>query len=107
MEKLEHVGRRQEAANESFAVLREMAQVEFENLLASAKYQSLETAAEKAGYLRGLVLEYGAAVDDTNVPVDNSKRFIVDLLAFELWKMEQEESVAAAGLAEERMSMVR
>ncbi len=39
------------------------------------------------------------------MPVDNSKRFLVELLAFELWKVEQEEQSELARVAAERMAV--
>lgn len=99
MEGLQHVGRTVEAANDGIEVLRERAQVEYENLLASARYQSLETMSEKAGYLRGLILERAATVGDTSVPVDNSQRFLVELLARDLYFIEQAEEIDELGHA--------
>lgn len=99
MEGLQHVDRSVEAANVGAELLREQAQVEYENLLAGAKYQSLETMAEKAGYLRGLILERAATVGDTSVPVDNSQRFLVELLARDLYFIEQAEEIDELGHA--------
>lgn len=99
MEGLQEVGRTIEAANDGVELLRERAQVEYENLLASAAYQSLETMAEKAGYLRGLILERAATVGDSSVPVDNSQRFLVELLARDLYLIEQAEEIDTLGQA--------
>lgn len=99
MEGLKAVSREAEAANDGIEVLREQAQVEYENLLAGAKYQALETMAEKAGYLRGLILERAATVGDTSVPVDNSQRFLVELLARDLYFIEQAEEIDELGHA--------
>ncbi len=97
MEKLEHVGGNIDAANDGVEKLREQAQVEYDTLLSEPGYQSMETLADKAGYLRGLILEKGAAVDDTNQPQDNNQRFLVELLARDLTIIEKMEDDFAKG----------
>jgi hypothetical protein len=92
MENLKQVGRGVEASNDGVEKLREIAQAEYDTLLSEPAYQSMETLADKAEYLRGLILEKGAAVDDTNVPVDNNQRFLVELLARDLSLIEQAQS---------------
>jgi hypothetical protein len=97
MESLEQVGRDVEAANDGVEKLREQAQVEYDTLLSESEYQSMETLADKAGYLRGLILEKGAAVADTSMPVDNNQRFLVELLARDLTIIEKMEDDFAKG----------
>jgi hypothetical protein len=49
------------------------------------------TEAEQAGILRGLLLEWGK-VREGDLPVDNSKRFQVEIIAEMLTKLENQES---------------
>ncbi len=91
MEKLEQIGGTIDAANDGVEKLREGAQALYDELLSSEEYQQLDSLAEKAGYLRGLILEKGATLSDTSVPVDNSQRFLVELLARDLSLIEQAE----------------
>ncbi len=96
-----------EAANDAnYFELQKMATDEMENILSNEKYSELETLAEKSSLLRSLILERGASIGDTSEPVDNSQRFLVELLAKELSSVEKLEDEEMQALMESRQKQV-
>jgi hypothetical protein len=89
-----------EAVNEgsNYEIQKEQALEEMVTILTNEGYADLPTLAEKATFLRTLILEKAATVGDTSVPVDNANRFLVEALAEKLSLVEKFEDEELASL---------
>lgn len=66
--------------NESLGTLKEKSGVELNALLSDNDFEHL-TSSERVTFLRTLIMEKAATEEGTNIPIDNSNRFIVEELA--------------------------